>query len=515
MANIQLLLEAERRGILPSDKQVLLDEARRRGLVSSSPEKVPTSGVTDVPNESVPVEADVWERGSVLPLARNRKTGEVAPAVPGLLMQMGSAAALPGDVYSGKTDLLQPNPITGEAEINSEVIQRGTDLSALISPIPPSAQSVTAARPIAAELADTLNKVPDTAELKQLSQATYKKANDAGLVVSPDSFKSMATNLSTEMKKEGFKDFRHPIASSELKLLESEVGPKTLDDLDALRQAVSDNLASPNAGERRMAKIMQRHIDDYMAGLSETDVIAGDATAAVQALKSAQDLWGRFRKSETIDKLVQRAGDRAGQFSGSGFENALRTEFRQLVMNEKKIRKFAPEEQAALRKISRGGLSANIARYVGKLAPRGIVSGVGGLVLGSVTGIGYAPVLLAGEAGRFTATKLTERNVRKASELVRSGARRRLTETISSDVLEHVQSRPQGRALVNDWLRAFWLRVGYGTSGSVNYFAKVTAELSEFIADELDVSPDLTSRINQELSGLADQNMGEPQNQPQ
>lgn len=42
MANIQLLLEAERRGLLPPDKKALLDEARRRGMlgaVSAEPEE--------------------------------------------------------------------------------------------------------------------------------------------------------------------------------------------------------------------------------------------------------------------------------------------------------------------------------------------------------------------------------------------------------------------------------------------------------------------------------------------
>jgi hypothetical protein len=37
MANLDLYLEAERRGILPPDKAALLNEARSRGLVSGAP----------------------------------------------------------------------------------------------------------------------------------------------------------------------------------------------------------------------------------------------------------------------------------------------------------------------------------------------------------------------------------------------------------------------------------------------------------------------------------------------
>lgn len=42
MADIELLLEAERRGILPPDKQALLAEARKRNLVPPAPDAAPT-----------------------------------------------------------------------------------------------------------------------------------------------------------------------------------------------------------------------------------------------------------------------------------------------------------------------------------------------------------------------------------------------------------------------------------------------------------------------------------------
>mgnify|MGYP001810911218 CR=1 FL=1 len=44
--NLDLLLEAERRGILPADKAQLLAEARRRGLVpGDAPQAAPEKGV--------------------------------------------------------------------------------------------------------------------------------------------------------------------------------------------------------------------------------------------------------------------------------------------------------------------------------------------------------------------------------------------------------------------------------------------------------------------------------------
>src|SRR3990167_3016914 len=44
MATLEMILEAERRGILPPDKKILLDEARRRGIVPAA------EGATQMPS---------------------------------------------------------------------------------------------------------------------------------------------------------------------------------------------------------------------------------------------------------------------------------------------------------------------------------------------------------------------------------------------------------------------------------------------------------------------------------
>ena len=54
MADLQLLLEAERRGLLPADKQALLTEARSRGLVEGLPTETPPIKMTLAPTEVVP-----------------------------------------------------------------------------------------------------------------------------------------------------------------------------------------------------------------------------------------------------------------------------------------------------------------------------------------------------------------------------------------------------------------------------------------------------------------------------
>jgi hypothetical protein len=85
--NIDLMLEAERRGILPSDKQSLLNEARKRGLVNDGYEQVP-------PVNEPPQRSDIVSRG----LAQNAAQG----ASFGFSDELTAAlAAIPAAVATG------------------------------------------------------------------------------------------------------------------------------------------------------------------------------------------------------------------------------------------------------------------------------------------------------------------------------------------------------------------------------------------------------------------------------
>ena len=118
------------------------------------------------------------------------------------------------------------------------------------------------------------------------------------------------------------------------------------------------------------------------------------------------------------------------QFTGSGLENALRTEFRQLAMNEKRMRGFSDAERQAIEAVSRGGPVINIMRGLGKLAPTGVVStalggsigaGAGSIAgpIGSAVGAVAAPVI--GAAARGTATRMTMNAAQRAAETARAG----------------------------------------------------------------------------------------------
>jgi hypothetical protein len=263
--------------------------------------------------------------------------------------------------------------------------------------------------------------VPTRAELAEAAKAAYKKADDAGVVVSENSLKGLKARVVSMTKKEGIDKDLHPDASAAIKKIIQSKGELTLTEVETLRKVAKDAQGSIKPADKRIAGMIVDELDDYIDNLSEADVVAGDATKT-KALKEARGLYSRAKKSELIEGLVQRAQDSASNFSGSGLENSVRREFIALAKNKKQMRMFTADEQAAIRRVAQGGKIDNAARFLGKFAPTGVVSGVltggAGAMIGGPLG---AALPLAGLAGRAVATRRTMRNVRAADELMRRG----------------------------------------------------------------------------------------------
>lgn len=266
---------------------------------------------------------------------------------------------------------------------------------------------------------------PSSEALKDQAQNAYRAAESAGVVIGEASFENAFLNIAKDAAKQGLHPKLHPRALAALESLGNEVGkPLTLEKADTLRKVLKNAASTADASERRIVMRAVDKFDDYIAGLKPTDVLAGDAKAATEALTEARGLWSKARKSEAVEDLMERAKTRASQFSGSGYENALRTEFRNLIMNPRKMRVFSAEEQDAIKKVAKGGALENSLRMLGKFAPTGVVSSAlsGGMGFAAAGPAGAVALPALGFAARRGATALTERNAKLAAELMRRGS---------------------------------------------------------------------------------------------
>ncbi len=306
--------------------------------------------------------------------------------------------------------------------------------------VAPAAAPVAAAAPAAvaapARTAAAANVTGATpAEIKAASKTLYNVADEAELVLSNASFQPVVQAAQRDALKAGLdKDLTKDSVAALGRLLEAANKPVTFQDLITLREVVGIAAGSKTPKDARIASGMIDKIDDYIANLSAKDVFAGatDPQVAAKALKGAQELWSTQAKLQTIAGVVQRAQDRVVNRPSLGLENTLRTEFVNLMTNARQMARFTPQEQAAIRAVTRGP-GKTTARAVGRLAPTGPVSGMfaGGAttVLGAKLGLdpfSAAVVLGPPVAGitfgaRKLATVLTQRGVKSLEDIIKQG----------------------------------------------------------------------------------------------
>lgn len=275
-------------------------------------------------------------------------------------------------------------------------------------------------------ITSALREAPGAVTKEQLAtqaKAAYQEAKTAGVVLKPQTLTNLQSSAAEDLRQQGLDRTLHPATTAALGRLTETKGALPLDELEILRRvglhAETNSVMNPS--DSRLAGELVDHIDDTINNLKPSDVDAGNPQQAAQALNNARDLWSRKRKADTIDELMRRADLRASQFSGSGQENAVRTEFRSLAMNQKRMRYFSPDERASIEKVAKGGPVENVLRWVGKLSPSSPVSAGASTFLGLTLGgpVGAAASVGGGLVSRKLATRATMRNADRAGEVMR------------------------------------------------------------------------------------------------
>jgi hypothetical protein len=291
-------------------------------------------------------------------------------------------------------------------------------------------------------------KVRSQEELKDASQALYKSADEAGIIVKPEALQRLRTRIVDDLTESGY----HPKINQEVAAVVDEIdrvagGNATLKGVDVMRQIAGQAGGSPNAGTRRLAGKIIDKIDDFTDTLGDSDVIAlnGDVKTAVGMRKEAQGLWASQRKSQLIEDVVDRAERRAAKGgAGANIDNAMRQEIDKVINNRKLKRGFSGEEIKVMKAIVHGAKGQNLARLVGKLSPEN-----GGLMMWAhiMAGGTSAPLALSGFMAKRYADAATPRNVGKLDQMVRNGG---VMPTAAPNATQRLAQRvrqPLGRGL--------------------------------------------------------------------
>lgn len=297
--------------------------------------------------------------------------------------------------------------------------------------------------PMERKITKSINEAaPDQTTLRANADNLFQEIDDMGVTINRDSFAELVAKAEESAKSKG----GSPRVTTEawgalddmketLKKID-EGQPIPLSELEELREIASVAADTPGQAKKQaVALAIVNEIDDFIDNASprQFNMPEGANSNAVGVkYKQARENWGRYRKSQMLDKAVSKA-----ELQASGFENGIRIQFRQILNSEKRSRYFNDSELAAMKSVVDGTAGANILKALGKA---GIDFGGGNnALLAMLTGMGTYGVtdnalwafgvVGASSAAKKLAERLTVSNAALANQVVRAGKdARKITE---------------------------------------------------------------------------------------
>lgn len=198
---------------------------------------------------------------------------------------------------------------------------------------------------------EALRGAPTTEALYKNARSLYRKIDESGVLMSGAAYDRMLASMTQRLQLEGYTD-QAAIRSQLTKLERFQGQDRSISALDTTRSDISKTLLkSSDENVRRLGRVMADEIDDFINTATPADVTNPNMLPQVQAdLLRARELWSKVSRSEQVEELVRRA-----KLSDQPFDTALRSEFRTLAKNERRLNRFSPEERQFILRVVEGG----------------------------------------------------------------------------------------------------------------------------------------------------------------
>ncbi|MDI6836775.1 MAG: hypothetical protein QMD99_13835 [Rhizobiaceae bacterium] len=260
---------------------------------------------------------------------------------------------------------------------------------------------------------------PSVDDISAASNALYTQADQAGVVIKPQTTDRLIGNMAFAAGKPNT-NLRPRTAGVMQDIVGLRGKPLTLKDFDELRQSVG--LAMKNADPQDVRTLTR--MKDVIDGFAD-NVAAGDITGNVDGfkmLKDARSLWAKKSKTELIEQMMDLSDVQSSSYSQSGMQNAIKQKAKQLYgqIAKGKVKGFTAEETAVIRKLSKGEMTPKVIELLGKFAPRGVISFGTGVGLGTALG-GPVGAVLPGMIG-YGAANMADRAALQGVQALRNAA---------------------------------------------------------------------------------------------
>ncbi len=201
---------------------------------------------------------------------------------------------------------------------------------------------------------------PSLESLRATKTAAYNAVDNAGEKFGPDDLKALSEAAAGRMDNLNYLPEVDTTTAAMLKRLDAISGKElTVGQVDKFRQSVWERYNSTK--ERGLLEIIDA-VDEMIAGRTSTSELM-DAARVANA---------RYKKAELLDLAFQKAADQtASTGSGGNILNKMRQAVTSIINNPKQAKWFSKAEIDTMRQFVQGGVSENILRRIGKLAPTG------------------------------------------------------------------------------------------------------------------------------------------------
>ena len=360
---------------------------------------------------------------------------ELGIPVTGAFGDQREAARAVGEHYADRygsgqalLDTMRTDPVGFAADafgVVSGVGGVGRTVTGAAAPARAAAKAAKGKTPSKREI---VRKAPSKEALRREANMLYKAAEDAGVRFQGAEYSKFVDQLQTRMMREGMDPVLHPkIARLQSVLTDTRGRNPSLADLEIMRRQFGAAAGDADASTRRLGVIGQEMIDEF---------VESGSASATGTLKDARKTWARLRKSEIVEKAIERAS-----VSQAGPDVGLRQEFRNLykaiVSGRKDVRGFSAAEKKAIKAVAEGGAMNNTLRRLGALGGgigtsratlNAMVGGSLGYGIGTMMGgplvggpIGAAVTAGGGQLAARAARRGTERRADYARALAAHG----------------------------------------------------------------------------------------------
>lgn len=383
--------------------------------------------------------------------AARRGVGKLAPSVANLANRNFATRAVTGGVVGG-ADAGAYGFMSGEDgnryDTALDAFKWGAGLGVAGSLGADAITSYLASRSTRQATDRMVANTPSSDQLREDAGFLFDEAVRTGGTANQAQTAQLATNFRDILTREGLigPDGKmvtsYPKVSDAFRQIEA-YGRQSMSpaQMRTVRRLLQNAAQSSDRAESRMGSILLDQFDNF-------------STEFMPQIPQANDLYTKASRGDMIQEYIDLAAVDAGQYSGSGFENALRTRFRQLARKIVKgdIKGLSPDQIASVNRVAEGGSIENFLRNTGKAAPSSALTiaamggipylvgnSIGGPELGAALGLGTIGV---GAMARSTGTRLQTRNADIAAALMRG-----------AEMPEKATGNPATRRIIEDLLR--------------------------------------------------------------